>query len=75
MSARLPMFKARDVIRALKMFGFIEIRQSGSHRFFAHPDGRTTVVPDHRGEDIGRGLLRAILREAEIDREDFLNNL
>jgi predicted RNA binding protein YcfA (HicA-like mRNA interferase family) len=69
------MLKPRDVLRALKLFGFAEARQTGSHIFLKHPDGRATVVPMHSGEDIGRGLLRAILREAEIDTDEFLNNL
>ena len=31
-----------------------------------------TVVPAHSGEDLGRGLLRSILRDIEIPREEFL---
>jgi len=29
-------------------------------------------VTDHPGEDIGRGLLRKILNDIEISREDFV---
>lgn len=75
MSPRLPPLKARDVIRCLQELGFIEMRRNGSHIFFQHPNGSTTVVQDHQGEDIGRGLLRAILRETDISLEDFLNTL
>ena len=35
----------------------IELCLEGSHKFFAHSDGRTTVIPDHTGEDLGRGLI------------------
>ena len=73
MTPRLPMLKARDLIRALKLLGFVPVRQTGSHIFFKHPDGRATVVPQHGGADIGRGLLRAILNEIEIDPDEFLN--
>jgi predicted RNA binding protein YcfA (HicA-like mRNA interferase family) len=52
--------------------GFVLKRQKGSHKFFTHPDGRTVTVPDHPGEDIGRGLLRKILNDIEISREDFV---
>ena len=69
------MLKARDVMRILHIFGFENIRQTGSHAFFQHSDGRTTLVPRHGGEDIGRGLLRQILREAEITPEEFLEHL
>ncbi|MBI3421253.1 MAG: type II toxin-antitoxin system HicA family toxin [Candidatus Sungbacteria bacterium] len=50
------MLKARDVMRVLCSLGFQEVRQSGSHIFFQPPDGCTTLVPRHGGEDIGRGL-------------------
>ncbi len=75
MGERLPMLKARDIIRALKLLSFLEIRQSGAHRFFKHPDGRTTLVPIHGGADIGRGLLRQILKEIKVPPEEFLKYL
>ncbi len=71
MSGRLPTLKARDVIRVLRKFGFYRLRQSGSHICLKHPDGRFTLVPRHGSEDIGRGLLRQILREINISPEDF----
>ncbi len=75
MAAKLRMLKARDVMRALRLIGFKAIRQSGSHVFFQHLDGRTTLVPHHGGEDIGRGLLRQILKEIELSPEEFTRYL
>jgi predicted RNA binding protein YcfA (HicA-like mRNA interferase family) len=75
MTPFLPMLKARDLMRVLKFLGFIQVRQSGSHIFFKHPDGRTTIVPHHGGQDISRGLLRAILREIEVDPGKFTDYL
>lgn len=73
---RLRQLKARDVVRVLTTLGFMLVRQKGSHAFYQHPiTGRSTVVPIHSGEDIGRGLLRAILREAEITTKEFEENL
>ena len=69
--SRLPRLDAEEVIRALSRAGFHVVRQRGSHRILKHPDGRTTVVPVHRGDVIGPGLLSKILRDAEIGREDF----
>lgn len=41
-----------------------------------HTDGRTTVVPFHKGDVIDRGLLRKIIREdLRMAREDFLKAL
>ncbi|MBU4369481.1 type II toxin-antitoxin system HicA family toxin [Patescibacteria group bacterium] len=67
----MPMLKAKDIIRVLKVFGFFEVRTKGSHIFFKHSDGRVTLVPRQGGEDIGRGLLRQILREIKITSEEF----
>ncbi len=43
---------------------------------FAHPDGRTTLVPNHPGEEIDRGLLNKIVKkDLKIKREEFLSLL
>ena len=68
----IPVLKPRELIGILNNLGFVEIRHRGSHFFFKHPDGRTTVVTVHKGEDIGKGLLRQILREIELSPEEFL---
>ncbi len=73
MSDKLPVLKAREAIEVLEKAGFRFIRQKGSHAVYVHPDGRVTEVPMHRGEDIGRGLLRKIIRDMKISREEFLN--
>lgn len=67
----LPIIKPRKLIKTLTKLGFRKIRQEGSHVFFQHPDGRTTVVPLHPGKDIGRGLLRTILNDIKITPKQF----
>ena len=70
---KLPLMSAREVSQALKKWGFILKRQEGSHMFFEHPDGRTTVIPNHPGEDIDRGLLNKIIKhDLQVSREEFL---
>ena len=59
----------------LEKEGFVMLRQKGSHRFYQHPDGRTVVVPVHSNKDIGKGLLKAILDEISMDREEFFDKL
>jgi predicted RNA binding protein YcfA (HicA-like mRNA interferase family) len=69
---RLPRVTGREVVAALRKAGFEVARIKGSHHLLRHPDGRGTVVPVHTGETIGPGLMTAILRDAEIDRDDFI---
>ncbi|MBI3733682.1 MAG: type II toxin-antitoxin system HicA family toxin [Chloroflexi bacterium] len=71
----LPALTAREVISALRRAGFEIVRQRGSHAQLQHPDGRATTVPVHTGEDIGRGLLRKILRDVELAPEEFMKLL
>ena len=69
---KLTPLSSNKVIKALQTLGFQKIRQKGSHCFFRHPDGRTTIVPIHKGEDIRRGLLRKIIRDTEVTVEEFM---
>jgi len=68
---KLPVVSGDEVIRALVKIGFRVIRQRGSHVYLKHQDGRSTVVPAHKGTDLDRGLLKKILRDTEISREEF----
>lgn len=66
-----PSLSGRALLRALQRLGFSVVRVKGSHHFVGHDDGRTTVVPIHRGEDIGPGLLAKILRDCEVTRDEL----
>jgi predicted RNA binding protein YcfA (HicA-like mRNA interferase family) len=69
------MLHADEVVRALERAGFQAVRQRGSHVRLKHGDGRVVTVPVHSGQDIGRGLLRKILRDAELTTGEFLKLL
>lgn len=68
---RLAIISAHQMIAILMNLGFQDIRQKGSHRFLAHSDGRSTVIPDHSGEDLGRGLIRKILKDVELTPNEY----
>jgi predicted RNA binding protein YcfA (HicA-like mRNA interferase family) len=72
---RLPALTGDQIVKALGKAGFQALRQKGSHVYLKHPDGRTTVVPVHKGESLGRGLFRKILRDIELSDEEFLKLL
>ena len=73
--SRLRSLRAAEVLAALAQAGFQQVRQKGSHIRLRHPDGRTVTVPAHGPYDIGRGLLRKILRDAEVMPDEFLELL
>jgi predicted RNA binding protein YcfA (HicA-like mRNA interferase family) len=37
-----------------------------------HPDGRRVTVPVHKGRNLGRGLLRQVMRDAELTVSDLV---
>jgi predicted RNA binding protein YcfA (HicA-like mRNA interferase family) len=71
----LPSLSGTQLIRALRKLGFEVARIKGSHHFLQHRDGRCTVVPVHRGETIGRGLLAQILRDCDLSPEALQEKL
>lgn len=70
---RLSGFSFRQIIKRLRVFGFVFDRQAaGSHEIWYNGQtDRYTTIPNHPG-DIPEGTLRAILREAGIEPDDFL---
>jgi len=70
---RLAGFRYRKIIKVLREFGFELHRQAaGSHEiWFNSETNRYTTIPNHTG-DLPEGTLRAILKQANIDPEDFL---
>jgi len=59
--------------KLVENIGFVAIRQRGSHKFYRHSDGRTTVIPMHAG-DLDRSLIRKILKDIEITIDDYNKN-
>lgn len=68
----LPQLSGRQIGRALERLGYQLDRQKGSHMIYrqAAPPHRRLVVPDHR--TVAPGTLRAILRQAGLSLERFL---
>lgn len=73
---RLPSLSSKQIIRALRKSGFEEApdRGKGSHRGFVKRDasGRIRLVIVPQGKDVPRGTLLAILEQAGLTREEFL---
>ena len=69
--ARLPVISGDDFVRAIRKIGYVWDHTEGSHMILVHPDGPRLSVPRHR--ELGRGLLRALIRDAGLTREDFMH--
>ena len=68
---KLSPIRGKDLVVILEKLGFIKVHQKGSHARMEHPDGRRTSVPLHPGENVGVGLLKKILRDTNISRQEF----
>ncbi len=73
--SKLPLLDAKTFEKLLLSLGFEIKRQKGSHVFYRHADGRYTTLPHHKGRDIGRSLIREILRQIKITPEEFIELL
>ena len=70
---RLSGFKYREVVRKLRTFGFEFDRSGpGSHEVWRNINSGRKVTLPHHARDLAEGTLRAILREAGIDVDEFL---
>ena len=72
---RLSGYKYRDIIKILKRFGFEFYRQAaGSHEIWHNPiTNKFTTIPNHTG-DMPEGTLRAILKQADIEVQNFIKS-
>lgn len=58
------------------MAGFYHERTRGSHHVMVRDEPeKTVVVPVHGNKSLGTGLLRAIIRESGLTRDEFVKLL
>ena len=62
--------KQKDLIRFLKKLDFIGPYSGGKHQFMVKGGLRLRVPNPHKG-DIGKDLLKQILKEADIKKETW----
>jgi len=73
---KLPLISAKEAIKAFEKLDYQIILQKGSHIRMRHKtdkNKRTLTIPNHK--IIGKGLLRKLLRDAELTVEDLLKLL
>ena len=71
---RLPAFTYKDLVKKLRVAGFVFDRQAkGSHEIWFNPISRLrTTVPNH-SKPISKGTLRAIINQMGLTLEEFLD--
>jgi len=69
---KLPVISGKKAISALLKLGFIIKRQKGDH-VILNKERINFTVPLHK--TLKKGTLKAILRQAQIDLEEFLEKL
>jgi len=61
--------KVREILEELEDDGWVLARQSGSHRQFRHPtEPGTVTVPGNLADDLARGTVGSIVRQAGLPR-------
>lgn len=69
---KLRPLSCNKVVQILEKIGFQKIRQKGSHLIMSHPDGRITTIPIHNNEPIGKGLLKEIIEDSKMTKDEFM---
>lgn len=68
--SKLTPVSRRELIRRLRLLGFIGPYSGGNHEFMLRGDLRLILPNPHRS-DIGVALLSRLLRQAEVSRQEW----
>ena len=72
---KLPLVSGREAVKAFRKTGYEIDHQTGSHIILRHsdPPHRRLSVPDHK--ELGKGTLRALIRQAGLTVEEVIELL
>ena len=64
--------KVKDVIKLIESDGWCLVRQKGSHRQYKHTvkSGLVTVAFHKLSDEIAKGTLNSILKQAQVKKEN-----
>jgi predicted RNA binding protein YcfA (HicA-like mRNA interferase family) len=72
LSPKLPVVKAREVVRVATKRGFVFDHQKGSHAvYYREKDNARIVIPMHAGKDLRPKTLEGILDDMGVTPEEF----
>lgn len=67
---RLSNISGKEAVKIFEKFGYILDHQTGSHIILWHESKSILSVPNHK--ELAPGLLRSLIRQAEITVDEFL---
>ena len=73
MNPKLPIISGKDAVKAFRKIGYEVVRQKGSHLRLKDPTNpahKPITIPDHK--ELKPGLLRKLIRDANLSIEDFI---
>ena len=69
--SKLPNVSGRECIKALEKIGFYQKRRESSHVILRRDEPfAQVIVPDH--QELAKGTLRAIIRDVDLNVEEFV---
>jgi len=69
--SKLPSVSGRECIKALEKIGFYQKRRESSHVILRRDEPfAQVIVPDH--QELAKGTLRAIIRDVDLNVEEFV---
>ncbi|MDD4562541.1 MAG: type II toxin-antitoxin system HicA family toxin [Syntrophomonadaceae bacterium] len=70
----LPIISGKQAVKAFEKDGWQFNRRRGSHMILTKPGMQSTLsIPDHK--EIGRGLLKTLIKDSGLSVEEFVNLL
>ena len=60
----------KQAVKIFEKYGYVLDHQTGSHQILWHPEKNTLSIPNHR--ELAPGLLRSLIRQAEMTVDEFL---
>ena len=69
----LPVISGDDFVKIIRKIGYQWDHTEGSHMILLHPSKGRLSVPRHK--ELGTGLLRNLIRDAGITRDEFISLL
>ena len=70
---KLPVISGKEAVKAFEKLGYAPVRQKGSHirmKYLSNVSKTPLSIPNHKV--LGKGLLKKLLRDADITVEQLM---